>query len=308
MIELLVNKLLRIIGFRIVKLERGINVRGLLGKKVFNVGNFRIKSPGSHTLSKNLKNYKYYSRNLLRLIDIIGDFIPDLEVIDVGANIGDSAALINSARNTPNKIYCFEGEKEYLNYFKENTLSMKNIVLFETYLGEEDLENGFDVIKNNGTLRIDTNKKGDIKIDSIDNIDRKSNYVLNNVKFLKTDTDGYDFKILRGAKNLLQRSKPILFFEYDREFLNKVNDDGFSTFKMLEDIGYNKAIIYDNYGRLLISIDLVLNKDILGQLDLYIKDKKGAFPYYDMCVFHKEDNLIFESVIKKEFDFFSSQC
>lgn len=307
MIELLVNKLLRIIGFRIVKLERGINVRGLLGKKVFNVGNFRIKSPGSHTLSKNLKNYKYYSRNLLRLIDIIGDFIPDLEVIDVGANIGDSAALINSVRNMPKKIYCFEGEKEYINYFKENTSSMENIVLFETYLGEENSENGFDVYKNNGTLRIDTNKKGNIKFDSIDNIDGKSNNIFNNIKFLKIDTDGYDFKILRGARNLLLKSNPILFFEYDREFLDKVNDDGFSTFKMLEDIGYDKAIIYDNYGRLLISIDIVSNKDVLEQLDLYIKGKKGAFPYYDICVFHKRDNLIYNTIIEKEFNFFSTQ-
>ncbi|MBP1646055.1 MAG: methyltransferase, FkbM family [Bacteroidetes bacterium] len=307
MIELLVNKLLRLLGFKIVKLERGINVRGLFGKKTFNVGNYRIQSPGSHTLSKNLKNHKYYSRNLLRLIDIIGDFISDLEVIDVGANIGDSAVLINSVRNMPKKIYCFEGEKEYVNYFKENTSSMENIVLFETYLGEENSENSFEVFKNNGTLRIDTNKKGNIKIDSIDNIDGKSNNIFNNVKFLKIDTDGYDFKILRGARNLLLRSKPILFFEYDREFLDNVNDDGFSTFKMLEDIGYNKAIIYDNYGRLLISIDIVLNKDILGQLDLYIKNKKGAFPYYDICVFHKEDNLIYNSVVKQEFDFFFSQ-
>ena len=53
-----------------------------------------------------------------------------MTVFDVGANIGYSDALINTARNTPNKIYCFEGEKEYLNYFKENTVLEEHLVLF----------------------------------------------------------------------------------------------------------------------------------------------------------------------------------
>lgn len=305
MIDLIINKLLRPFGFRIIKLEKGIKIIRFFGNKTFNVGDYRIKSPSTHPLAKNLRRYKYYSRNLSRLVDIISSQIPDLEVIDVGANIGDSAAFVNSVGVKPKKIYCFEGEKEYICYFKHNTSSMNNVVLFETFLGENDNEKNFNVYKDDGTLRIDTTKKGEIQIDSLDNI-LNSHKELENVKFLKTDTDGYDFKILRGAKKIITKAKPILFFEYDRVYLDKVNDDGFSTFDMLEDLGYDKAIFYDNYGRLLLSVSIT-NKQNLHQLDQYIKDYKGSFYYYDICLFHKNDNAIFEKVINKEFQFFKNQ-
>lgn len=306
MLDLIANKILRPFGFRLVKLEEGIKIRGFMGNKTFNVGNYRIVSPRKHPLSKNLRQFKFYSRNLSRLVEAVGESIPDLEVIDVGANIGDSAAFINSIKIKPNKIYCFEGDSEYIKYFKINTSKMDNIVLFDTFLGEDEREKEFSVVKDNGTLRIDTENKGIIKINTLEKIST-SNPELFNVKFLKTDTDGYDFKILRGAKRMLEKAKPILFFEYDREYLNNVKDDGFSTFEMLQTIGYNNAILYDNYGRLLVTLDIEHNKRILEELDLYMSDKKGAFHYYDVCLFHKEDNKIFEQVLNKEIEFFKKE-
>ncbi|MGP1515005.1 MAG: FkbM family methyltransferase [Bacteroidales bacterium] len=302
MLDLIVNKALRPLGFRMVKLERGIKVRGFFKNRTFIVGNYRLCSPSTHPLAKNLKQFKYYSRNLQRLVDIVSNHIDDLEVIDIGANIGDSVAFINSVAIKPMKIYCFEGEKEYIKYFRKNTSLMNNVVLFETFLGEST-ENKRNVVKNNGTLRIDTTSQGDIQIKTLDEV-VVENREIKKVKFLKIDTDGYDFKIIRGGKNFISESKPVLFFEYDREYLDMVNDDGFSTFDMLAKVGYNNAIIYDNYGRLLISLDIVSDITKLKQLDAYIKNKKGAFHYYDICLFHKEDESLYEKVITKEMSLF----
>lgn len=305
MLDLIVNKLLRPFGYKLEKFG-GINAKGLFGDKKFNVGNYIITSPSSHSLSKNLNQYKFYSRNLPRLIEEISKYYNDLKIIDVGANIGDSAALINSINIKPNKIYCFEGDDEFTKYFYRNTERMDNIVLFKSFLGDSDSCENFNVVKDNGTLRINSDNKGsNITIDTLDNIS-EANKELYDIKFLKTDTDGYDFKILRGAKKLIEKAKPILFFEYDREFLNLNSDDGFSTFEMLKEIGYKNAIIYDNYGRLLVSFD-INNELLLKQLDLYIHDKKGAFPYYDICLFNEVDNSIFEKVIQSEMKFYKEQ-
>ena len=123
-------------------------------------------------------------------------------------------------------------------------------------------------------------------------------------KFIKIDTDGFDCLILRGSLSILKIAKPIVFFEYDPFFLSKQNDDGISIFAALSSIGYKKALIYDNFGDYILSIELT-NSYQVEDLHNYISGCGGS-RYYDICVFHSEDDDLFEKIRTSEIQFFKN--
>ncbi len=121
-------------------------------------------------------------------------------------------------------------------------------------------------------------------------------------KMIKIDTDGYDLIILRGALKYLETSKPVLFFEYDPYFLQQQDDNGLSIFPILQKIGYQDIIIYDNIGALLLSCNVSDNK-ILEEIHAYYSGRGGKM-YCDLCVFHKEDKDVFEFSRIEELNYF----
>jgi FkbM family methyltransferase len=66
--------------------------------------------------------------------------------------------------------------------------------------------------------------------------------------FIKIDVEGYEYKVLQGAKNTLRSSKPILFIEIaktfnDRHFTNK---DFLSIFTFLSSLDYEPYLVKEN--------------------------------------------------------------
>jgi FkbM family methyltransferase len=56
--------------------------------------------------------------------------------------------------------------------------------------------------------------------------------------FLKVDTDGFDFDVLLGARPLLMRDRPPLFFELDPELLAWGGRGEDAVFELLDGLGY----------------------------------------------------------------------
>ena len=119
---------------------------------------------------------------------------------------------------------------------------------------------------------------------------------------LKIDTDGFDNKIIRGAIPFLKNTKPVIFFEYDPFFLSKQNDNSLSIFSELNFIGYQRMLVYDNYGELLLSADLN-NSRLLEDITHFYTGRNGL-RYCDLCVFHDEDNDLFDEIRKNEMRYF----
>jgi hypothetical protein len=81
--------------------------------------------------------------------------------------------------------------------------------------------------------------------------------------------------------------------------MHQNNEKGLDLFDYLGRCGYTTALFYDNYGRFIISVELH-NKDTLQQLDQYIEQGRGAFPYYDIIAFHHTDNDLATEFILQE--------
>ena len=75
-----------------------------------------------------------------------------------------------------------------------------------------------------------------------------------NVRLLKIDTDGYDLRVIRGARRLLKATKPVLFFEYSPDHMAAVGEhQPMRVFDELGDLGYDRLLFYDNFGRFVLT-------------------------------------------------------
>jgi FkbM family methyltransferase len=268
--------------------------------KQVRVENYLLWANGAHVIEELLNSYKYYSRNLARLAKYIEHKYPSYAIIDVGANIGDTAALVRSA-GVNQHIHSFEGEPTYFKMLQTNLEQFNNVSAYEAFLGETNETQTIATEVSMGTARLNQQGSGQIKVHKLSDIVEQHH--ISNVKLLKTDTDGFDFKILRGSFALIKRDKPVLFFEYDATYLEEQGDDGTSMFKQLQGLGYHKLMYYDNFGKFLISIT-TQDTALIQQLYDYMRKQEGAFPYYDVAAFHQDDDELADWVIKQETEFF----
>lgn len=265
------------------------------------VGQYKIHLPFSHELPFILKSFPYYSTNLARIAKLVQSKYADLKFIDIGANVGDSVALLRTEATFP--ILCIEGDEYFFSILETNAAKFTDVHLVKNYVGESTAEFNAVSVELGGTAHLGHNENEGVLIHL-----KKLSAILDNkplfqqAKMLKIDTDGFDNKILRGSVDFLKDAKPVVFFEYDPFFLSQQNDDGLSIFHTLATIGYQKLLIYDNNGELLLSLN-ANNSVTLEDITHYYTGRKGI-RYCDICAFHKEDNDLFDIIRKSEMHFF----
>ncbi len=294
MIEKLLKKIFASLGVNVRRISRKSSDQIIKTR----VGKFDLWINETHPLPQYLKSFPSYSSNLPRLVALVKEKYPNLILIDVGANIGDTVALVRSSVDCP--IICIEGDTKYYSLLEKNMVEFEDIRLYQTFLGEMNSEVRAHGKNQDGTTRIVPSDNRVLRIASLDTLYHDQKFT--SAKVIKIDTDGYDLKIIKGAKNYINEVKPIIFFEYDRLLFEEVGDDGISTLNMLEEFGYVLIFFYDNFGRYILSTKLS-DHDLVLELHDYIKEHKGAFPYYDVCLFPSSDQDIAEKFKKNEMIF-----
>jgi FkbM family methyltransferase len=269
----------------------------------FKSQNFDLLIPYSHHLPLFIEKYPLYSLNLQRITRYLFDIIKDLKIIDVGANVGDSAQLIKQIADIP--ILCIEGNETYFNYLQKNVSKFKNVTLVNSFVGKNNrLTNIVELNDNIGSsyLRFDKESKNKLELKSLDYIlNDKFDYI--SAKIIKIDTEGFDYFVLQGAKKYLINTKPVIFFEYSPCMLINQECDPYEVFDYLYDLGYEYLILYDNYGNLVII--LKNNDPKLKALSTYLLSRKNYY-YYDIVAFNKIDYEIYKNVLNLENDFYKS--
>lgn len=270
--------------------------------KQVKVGNYSLLSNYEHPIEEYLTQFKYYSRNLPRLAKYLESKYNNYTIVDVGANIGDTIALFRS-EGVDQFIHAVEGDPVYIELLSQNLPLFNHVKVHKTFLGEETKQENIVIDHTRGTANISTGNGEAISVVKLDDLVVRNS--IEKIKLLKTDTDGFDFKILRGAFQTIERDKPVLFFEYDADYLQQQNDDGLKIFDDFQKLGYNRILYYDNFGKFLLSTE-ISNAFLLEQLYAYINRKSDcAFPYYDVCLFHENDNDLADYCIKKEMEFYA---
>jgi len=255
------------------------------------IGNQTIKIPLSHMLRENVALYPDYNSNLPRIIKYVSQFVPDIRVIDIGANIGDTVAFIKNYTDVP--ILCIDGEEKYLATLRKNVAKYSNVSICLSLVGAETKETNLKLKMDKGTAFVEESKEK-TTIRTLENI--LGEFVnFKNSKIVKVDTDGYDTLILRGSENYLRTNNPILFFEFDPYLIKNNGDDAFSFITYLKNCGYYYFIFYMSNGDYLVSCSIE-QEDIIMQLVHYFSGRKVTL-YADVCAFTASDKAIYETCV-----------
>ena len=262
----------------------------------YNVAGVKIHLPFSHDLPINKKIFPSYDENIGRVASLVKEKYSDLKMIDLGANVGDTAVMVKSAVDVP--ILCIEGEEKFVSLLRENTKNFQNVFVEKSFVGDEDFVRGNYVYSKGSGRIVERGNQSGVYFKTLEQI--VSVYPgFKKSKLLKIDTDGFDCRIIKKEINLLSKMKPVIFFEYD-PYLNK---DDINVFDSLKDAGYTKVVIYENTGDYLLSTELS-NKDLIEDIHYYFSGRKTE-RYCDIVVFHSEDGVLADKLKEKEIQYFS---
>jgi FkbM family methyltransferase len=294
----IIRSFLNRFGYEIIKTENWYISKSHKEKKV-KVGDYDIQMPGSNTLLNTYVIYPDFNSNLGRLAFAIFSKYQDMTILDIGANVGDTISIFKSAIDVP--IIGIEGDTVTFKYLEKNSKQFSDINIINTFLGEKKEEMQVSLEKSGFNTTVLPNSKGEkaVSFNTVDNILSEEKYKNNNIKLIKLDIEGFDTIVLRGSYEVIAKYKPALFFEYNRDNMEAINEDGLSTLLSFSNYSYNKIAFFDYRGRLLL-VTSVNEKKIITNLHNYVIGKNNLFGYMDICIFHKDDDEIADKFLKGE--------
>lgn len=242
--------------------------------------------PLSHALPIYLKQYQFYDRLPGRISEYMHDKYGFIKCIDVGANIGDTIAAFY--KDEKDRFLAIEANKKYWEYLLVNWGSNANIKTQFCLCTSESGTNTFNILEKAGTAAAVYSERGsEIETRSLDDL-VASNPSFADFNILKIDTDGYDFEVIEGAKNIISNRLPIILFECDSFSNSNYINDCLKILKLFEDCGYNQFLLYDNFGHLMGKYSLA---DSYCFRNLLFFQLTSSFYYFDILIM-KDDDII----------------
>jgi FkbM family methyltransferase len=263
----------------------------------FRVYGREISLPFSHPLPILLKIHPFYSTNLTRLAVFLRAQLGRLIMVDVGANIGDSYCSVDPH---PGDSYLLvEGEPHFYNYLLSNTRSDPSVECAFALLSDEESgeESRFLVGAGNATLQPGKGGPG-VSPARYTTLDRliESRPVFRKTNLVKVDVEGYDRRVLKGGREFLAESKPVIFFEHHPQKIAGLGEDVLQIFQELAGLGYGEYIVYDNLGYLL-GIFSNAHRDQIADAIQYAAARRF---YFDIVCFHETNQLLGKAFLDQE--------
>ena len=162
---------------------------------------------------------------------------------DVGAHKGETLKLFSNNFNI-REFYCFEPSPINFEYLKKKNLKKKKIIkIFNFGLGDKDSVLTFNQLEESSSstlvdinkdsnyykkkqkilnffnLNKDKSKKINVNIHCLSEFMKKES--INKIDILKIDTEGYEYKVIKGAKEKIKNIQYIYFEHHFDDMLKK---------------------------------------------------------------------------------------
>ncbi|ORC07034.1 hypothetical protein B4U45_10860 [Mycobacterium persicum] len=247
-----------------------------------------LAMPRSHRLPDHVRLFPSYGQNLVDLAVCLGEIDRPLGVIDVGANIGDSAVQILAKVDA--RVLCVEADHEYLPYLKRNVGSDNRCVIeFGLLVTDTGEASGLGAVRKGGTTRF-VQGGAPVAAAALTVAELPIRHPeLPPIRLVKSDTDGHDTTLIPALARAYSSSRPVLFFEYDHYLSHLAGvADPTAVWGKLKDAGYSFVGIWDDFGKPIqvVSIDEV--PTIASVMDKPVSDR--GYHYWDVAVVHADDN------------------
>jgi FkbM family methyltransferase len=230
-----------------------------------------------------------------------------LQLVDVGANVGDTVAAVEAV--VPESLYlCVEPNDDNVRLLRINTASYgKRLVCEQVLCGEQTGVVAGTLVENRGNsyLQTQTNSSPEaasalaptMLVATLDDLVARHS-AFTHINVVKIDTEGYDAQVLRGASQLISTKKPALYFEFIPDLLRAAGDEPLAVLDFLAAHGYESALIYDNKGIPLEVIQTSSHKAL--QILIERIDGKTVY-YFDILAMHCDHDASFTAFVQAEF-------
>lgn len=167
---------------------------------------------------------------------------PGDTVIDIGANIGAHTLLCSKLVGTEGRVIAFEpmswANKKLARNVELNPELRKNITI-ERFVVSDKVANKHSVsFRTSWVLFGVKNPPCSEEVSSVtlDDYARRAN--INKMNLIKIDVDGFEYKVLQGARNVIYEFRPTLVLELCTYSLRSVGDNIEDLLAYLKEFGY----------------------------------------------------------------------
>ena len=284
------------------------------GRKVlvrYSIDGREIYFPALHETPFHWKFVPDNSKSLGRIAAACANKYPQSVIVDVGANVGDSAAIIRSC-GVRNRIISVEGVAEFHEVLVRNAELLGDVIPVLAFIAasEHRASANLRVLPGGNAVVYETPDAFGIPAGSMQSIEGEFlsiDQVVERhapgatVKLLKTDIEGYDLPVLHGSLEFIGRHRPIVYLELhvssqDEQVRGVSWRDLWSKLRAL---GYAKALYWYNSDDFLCMLDLERDDSVTGDIHDYFRNRAGRL-YLDVCLIHGEDSGLAEAVYAGE--------
>ena len=228
-----------------------------------------------------------------------------LQVLDVGANVGDSAKQIIA--RTASRVLCVEADPYWADFLRRNVGADARAAIEEALLTADAGEwSASTPVRSRGTTRFtqDRDQGGSVAALSVRHL-RERHPDFTDLRLAKSDTDGFDPVLVPAIAEAWSDRGPVLFFEFDPGLAHAADDrDPFAMWGKLRDLGYARVAIWDN------------TSDPLGQLDIEEADAESrrtlarrpvefGYDFWDVAACRADDVdalAVFDELVPEPYD------
>ena len=169
--------------------------------------------------------------------------------LDIGSNIGSFslrlARKLNERKVNNSKIIAFEPNNKITNLFRMNqTINPDiswNIELYQLAVSNNTGFSNFTYNSTNsggGRITDDQDIEGDlvelVTLDEFLGAEASSR-----VTFMKIDVEGNEPRVLEGAKNLIEKYRPVIYLEVTDEWYSKIGSSAWEVINYFRELNYD---------------------------------------------------------------------
>ncbi len=164
-------------------------------------------------------------------------------ICEVGSNLGASLLQILAAKPQA-RVVAFEPSNRFRSLLHRNLAraGFSQVEIASTLVGRARARTRLHVNATTASITWSAYDGHEPRGDQLVEMVTLDDVLLNRggVDFVKVDTDGFDFEVLRGAERLLREQRPLLFFELAPYLLTGALDD----LDWLQSLGYRQLTCF----------------------------------------------------------------
>ncbi len=165
------------------------------------------------------------------------------DIIEVGANIGTETVSFCDIANSHNvKVLAFEPLPSNVGalIINKNVNNFKNLQIFGCLVSNYTGKSYFNVpVGNNSGSGHITNSNISKDAQEFDVVTLDSKIECKNISLIAIDVEGFEYQVLKGGYQILQKQKPVIILEVNKKYLEKRGEINLLDFhNFLSELGY----------------------------------------------------------------------